>query len=179
MTSHTTLTSAPSRCTAQDLSTASSKLTLDKAPPTNLSPTSQPRFGAPLQTDTVNPHPSNNLTTPALDMSLDPPTYLSSLRNNIRARPIPWDGAVRAGTITEEQLTRIRAVDKVRKEQRKRTVEEELDAYKTLFLGGGEGAARSILEAAARRADVVQYVLVLLGDLLQGMLTFRSFARGG
>ena len=86
---------------------------------------------------------------------------------------------MRAGTITEEQLTRIRAVDKVRKEQRKRTVEEELDAYKTLFLGGGEGAARSILEAAARRADVVQYVLVLLGDLLQGMLTFRSFARGG
>ncbi|OBT57462.1 hypothetical protein VE04_02289 [Pseudogymnoascus sp. 24MN13] len=101
-------------------------------------------------------------------MSLDPPTYLSSLRNNIRARPIPWDGAVRAGTITEEQLTRIRAVDKVRKEQRKRTVEDGLDAYRTLFLGGDEGGARSILEAAARRADVVQYVLVLLGDLLEG-----------
>lgn len=86
---------------------------------------------------------------------------------------------MRAGTITEEQLTRIRAVDKVRKEQRKRTVEDGLDAYRTLFLGGDEGGARSILEAAARRADVVQYVLVLLGDLLEGMLTFRSFAGGG
>ncbi|OBT67150.1 hypothetical protein VE03_04457 [Pseudogymnoascus sp. 23342-1-I1] len=99
-------------------------------------------------------------------MSPDPPTYISSLRNNIRARPIPWDGAVRAGTITEEQLGRIRAVDKVRKEQRKRTVEEEVDAYRSLFLGG-EGET-SILEKAARRADVVQYVLVLLGDLLEG-----------
>ncbi|KFY68792.1 hypothetical protein V496_00792 [Pseudogymnoascus sp. VKM F-4515 (FW-2607)] len=99
-------------------------------------------------------------------MSLEPPTYLSSLRNNIRARPIPWDGAVRAGTITEEQLGRIRAVDKVRKEQRKQTVEAEVEAYRSLFLGG-EGE-RSILEKAARRADVVQYVLVLLGDLLEG-----------
>lgn len=78
---------------------------------------------------------------------------------------------MRAGTISEEQLTRIRAVDKVRKEQRKRIVEEEVDAYRALFLGGdggGEGE-RSILEKAARRADVVQYVLVLLGDLLDGM----------
>ncbi|KAL5352329.1 H(+)-transporting V1 sector ATPase subunit H [Pseudogymnoascus australis] len=99
-------------------------------------------------------------------MSLEPPTYLSSLRNNIRARPIPWDGAVRAGTITEEQLGRIRAVDKVRKDQRKQTVEAEVEAYRSLFLGG-EGE-RSILEKAARRADVVQYVLVLLGDLLEG-----------
>ncbi|ELR04773.1 H(+)-transporting V1 sector ATPase subunit H [Pseudogymnoascus destructans] len=104
-------------------------------------------------------------------MSLDPPTYLSSLRNNIRARPIPWDGAVRAGTITEEQLGRIRAVDKVRKEQRKRTVEEKVDAYRNLFLGGEGEGERSILEKAARRADVVQYVLVLLGDLLEGSQT--------
>lgn len=101
-------------------------------------------------------------------MSLDPPTYLSSLQNNIRARPIPWDGAVRAGTITEEQLTRIRAVDKVRKDQRKQTVEGELDAYRTLFVGDRGRNAKSILESAGKRADVVQYVLVLLGDLLEG-----------
>ncbi|KFY15057.1 hypothetical protein V492_02254, partial [Pseudogymnoascus sp. VKM F-4246] len=106
-------------------------------------------------------------------MSLDPPTYLSSLRNNIRARPIPWDGAVRAGTITEAQLGRIRAVDKVRKEVRVKTVEEGVGEYRELFLGAagdGEGE-RSILEKAARRADVVQYVLVLLGDLLEGSQT--------
>ncbi|RDW89010.1 ARM repeat-containing protein [Coleophoma cylindrospora] len=100
-------------------------------------------------------------------MSLDPPTYLSSLQNNIRGRLIPWDGAVRTGTLTEDQLNKIRAVDKVRKEQRKQTVEGDLDGYRTLFVGAD--GTPSVLESAARRADVVQYVLVLLGDLLEGI----------
>jgi len=100
-------------------------------------------------------------------MSLDPPTYLASLQNNIRARPIPWDGAVRAGTISDDQLSKIRAVDKVRKEQRKQIIEADLDGYRTLFVGGDRQP--SILESAAKRADVVQYILVLLGDLIDGM----------
>jgi V-type H+-transporting ATPase subunit H len=100
-------------------------------------------------------------------MSLDPPPYLSSIQNNIRARPIPWDGAVRAGTITDDQLSKIRAVDKVRKEIRKQTIEGDLDGYRTLFVG--EEGKPSVLESAARRADVVQYVLVLLSDLLDGV----------
>ncbi|KAE8453809.1 hypothetical protein EG329_009321 [Mollisiaceae sp. DMI_Dod_QoI] len=99
-------------------------------------------------------------------MSLDPPPYLSSLQNNIRSRPIPWDGAVRAGTISDDQLSKIRAVDKVRKEQRKQIVEGDLDGYRTLFVGA-QGKP-SVLESAARRADVVQYILVLLKDLLDG-----------
>jgi V-type H+-transporting ATPase subunit H len=99
-------------------------------------------------------------------MSLDPPAYLSSIQNNIRVRPIPWDGAVRAGTISEAQLSKIRAVDKVRKEQRKQIVEADLDGYRTLFVGGPN--EKSILESAAKRGDVVQYILVLLGDLLDG-----------
>jgi V-type H+-transporting ATPase subunit H len=70
-------------------------------------------------------------------------------------------------------------VDKVRKEQRKKVVEEGLEEYRGLFLGGagGEGE-KGVLERVARRADVVQYVLVLLGDLLEGMfvLFFDSFA---
>jgi V-type H+-transporting ATPase subunit H len=99
-------------------------------------------------------------------MSLDPPTYLSSLQNNIRQRPIPWDGAVRAGTITDDQLSKIRAVDKVRKEQRKTVVEADLDGYRALFVGAD--GKPSVLESAAKRADVVQYILVLLGDLLDG-----------
>lgn len=106
------------------------------------------------------------------DMSLDPPTYLSSLQNNIRQRPIPWDGAVRAGTISEEQLSKIRAVDKVRKEQRKTVIEGDLDGYTTLFVGASGKA--SVLESAAKRADVVQYILVLLGDLLDGKSSTRS-----
>ncbi|KAH8663151.1 armadillo-type protein [Tricladium varicosporioides] len=100
-------------------------------------------------------------------MSLDPPTYLASLQNNIRARPIPWDGAVRAGTISEDQLSKIRAVDKVRKDQREQIIESDLDGYCTLFVGASGGP--SVLESAAKSTHVVQYVLVLLGDLLDGI----------
>jgi V-type H+-transporting ATPase subunit H len=94
--------------------------------------------------------------------------------NNIRQRPIPWDGAVRAGTITDDQLSKIRAVDKVRKDLRKETVEKDPDAYRTLFVGSkGE---LSVLESAtkAKRPDVVQYILVLLGDLLDGTTSATS-----
>lgn len=97
-------------------------------------------------------------------MSLDPPTYLSSLQNNIRARPIPWDGAVRTGTITDNDLKKIKAVDKVRKEQRRQTVEGDLQSYQLLILGGQK--SKSVLESAAKRIDVVHYMLVLTGDLL-------------
>lgn len=105
-------------------------------------------------------------------MSLDPPSYIASLQNNTRNRPVPWDGAVRAGTISDDQLSKIRAVDKVRKDQRKQVIEGDLDGYRTLFVGG-EGKP-SILESAAKRADVVQYVLVLLRDLLDG----KDFSSG-
>ena len=101
-------------------------------------------------------------------MSLDPPPYLNSLQNNIRARPIPWDGAVRTGTITDNDLKKIKAVDKVRKEQRRQTVEADFEAYQSLILGGGK--SKSVLESAAKRGDVVQYMLVLTGDLLNGMI---------
>lgn len=107
-------------------------------------------------------------------MSLDPPTYLNSTQNNIRARPIPWDGAVRAGTITDNDLKRIKAVDKVRKEQRKQTVQADLEAYQSLILGGEK--SKSVLEsaAAAKRTDVIQYMLVLIGDLLNGTKSWKG-----
>ncbi|TPX11452.1 uncharacterized protein E0L32_007871 [Thyridium curvatum] len=97
-------------------------------------------------------------------MSLDPPTYLASLQNNIRQRPIPWDGAVRAGTLTDDQLARIRAVDKVKREVRQEKVEADLDGYRVLFVG--DEHTPSVLESAGKRQDVVQYILVLLRDLL-------------
>lgn len=101
------------------------------------------------------------------EMSLDPPTYLLSLQNNIRARPIPWDGAVRAGTLSEDQLSKIRAVDKVRKEVRKQKIEADVEAYTTLFMGGN--GRPSVFQSAIKRGDVIQYLLVLLGDLIDGM----------
>lgn len=97
-------------------------------------------------------------------MSLDPPTYLASLQNNIRQRPIPWDGQVRAGTLTEDQLEKIKAVERAKKEARKAIVEGDLDGYRILFVS--EDGKPSVLELASKRAEVVQYTLVLLKDLL-------------
>ena len=99
-------------------------------------------------------------------MSLDPPAYISSLQNNIRARPISWEGAVRAKTITDEDLKKIKAIDKVRKEQRKQTIENDIETYTALLLGDGEN--RSIFENAVKRTDILQYMLVLVGDLVDG-----------
>ncbi|EED24111.1 Vacuolar ATP synthase subunit H, putative [Talaromyces stipitatus ATCC 10500] len=105
-------------------------------------------------------------------MSLEPPTYLNSLQNNIRARPIPWDGAVRAGNITDEHLRKIKAVDKVRKQERKQTVETDLKGYTTLLSGGS--SERSVLESASRRTDIVQYILVLAADLINDVPALAS-----
>jgi V-type H+-transporting ATPase subunit H len=100
-------------------------------------------------------------------MSLDGPTYLASLQNNIRHRPIPWDGAVRAGSLTEDQLAKIRAVDKAKRpEQRKEIVSADLDGYRLLFVGGN--GSPSVLEKAGKNTSLVQYILVLLADLLDG-----------
>ncbi|CAG7923222.1 unnamed protein product [Penicillium olsonii] len=98
-------------------------------------------------------------------MSLEPPTYLGSLQNNIRARPIPWEGAVRAGNITDDHLKKIKAVDKVRKDQRRQTIEADLSGYTDLLAGGAQG--KSVLDSASRRTDIVQYILVLASDLIQ------------
>lgn len=100
-------------------------------------------------------------------MSLDPPTYLASLQSNIRQRPIPWDGAVRAATLTEEQYAKVRAVDKAKRaEERKQVVEGDVDGYRLLFVGGS--GKSSVLETAGKHANVIQYILVLLSDLLDG-----------
>lgn len=109
-------------------------------------------------------------------MSLDPPTYLASLQNNIRQRPIPWEGAVRAGTLTEDQLAKIKAVERAKKEARTQTVEGDLDGYRILF--AGEEGKPSVLELARKRTEVVQYILVLLSDLLDSTLnSARAYVR--
>jgi V-type H+-transporting ATPase subunit H len=100
-------------------------------------------------------------------MSFDPPQHIVSLQNNIRSRPISWEGAVRAKTITEADLKKVKSIDKVRKEQRKSTIESSPQDYVELFLGSDNG--QSIFQAAAKRADIVHYMLVLLGDILDGM----------
>jgi V-type H+-transporting ATPase subunit H len=108
-------------------------------------------------------------------MSLDPPTYIVSLQNNIRARPISWEGAVRARTITEEDLKKVKSVDKVRKEQRKQTIEADPESYQALLLGAD--GAPSIFQAAFKRQDIIQYLLVLVGDIVDGKALVQAIVR--
>ena len=69
-------------------------------------------------------------------------------------------------SITEEDLKKIKAIDKVRKEQRKQTIEGDVKTYTQLLLGGDD--VKSIFESAAKRTDILQYMLVLAGDLVDG-----------
>jgi len=48
-------------------------------------------------------------------------------------------------------------------------VEGNTSAYVALLIGGKDGSG--VLEKAARRADIVQYILVLAIDLINGMLS--------
>jgi V-type H+-transporting ATPase subunit H len=57
-------------------------------------------------------------------------------------------------------------VDKVRKEQRKLTIEKDVKSYSTLLVGS-EGSG-SVLEKASKRTDILQYILVLANDLING-----------
>jgi V-type H+-transporting ATPase subunit H len=100
-------------------------------------------------------------------------SFLASIQNNIRGRPISWEGAVRAKTITDADLKQIKSIDKVRKEQRKQTIESDVDSFVTLLLGGN--GSQSIFEAAAKRQDIIHYMLVLLADMIDGMARSRDF----
>jgi len=73
---------------------------------------------------------------------------------------------VRAKTISDADLKRIKSIDKVRKEQRKQTVEADPKAYVELLLGGS--GQQSIFDVASKRQDIVQYMLVLTQDLVDG-----------
>jgi len=73
---------------------------------------------------------------------------------------------VRAGDLSDEQLKTIKSVDKVRKEQRKQTIESDPGTYGTL-LAGGDGTS-SVLDKAQKRRDIIQYILVLATDLVTG-----------
>lgn len=75
---------------------------------------------------------------------------------------------MRAKTITDSDLKKIKAIDKVRKEQRKQTIEGDIHTYTTLLLGNEE--TKSIFESAAKRTDILQYMLVLTGDLVDGKI---------
>jgi V-type H+-transporting ATPase subunit H len=74
---------------------------------------------------------------------------------------------VRAGNLTDDQLKKIKSVDKVRKEQRKQTIDKDPKSYSALLVGCQD--VGNVFDKAAKRQDICQYILVLANDLINGM----------
>lgn len=108
-----------------------------------------------------------------LAMSLERQPY-EELCSNIRARPIGWDGYHRAHIITVDEVEKIKAIDKVALERRVAIVEKDPKAYAKLFLGDGTEGSGILGRTAGSRGgadtSIIQYILVLMGDLLESAL---------
>jgi V-type H+-transporting ATPase subunit H len=108
-------------------------------------------------------------------MSVQPPAYLASLKSNIRSRAIPWDHARRARDLTDEQFAKIDLV-KNSSTNREQAVEGDIDGFRRLFAGGDDRP--SVFETASKNTKVVQFLLVLLADLVEEVPALaRSLAR--
>lgn len=73
---------------------------------------------------------------------------------------------MRAKTITDGDLQKIKSIDKVRKEERRQRIEADVQSFVTLLLGGN--GSQSIFDAVSKRQEIVQYMLVLTEDLING-----------
>ena len=69
-------------------------------------------------------------------------------------------------------MKKIKSVDKVRKDQRKQTVEGNLSDFSVLLVGSKSGG--SVLDKAAKRTDILQYILVLAGELINGTICHKA-----
>lgn len=105
-------------------------------------------------------------------MSLDTSHYISELYSNIRARPIAWDAYVRSNLVSDADVKKIKAIDKLPASQRSETVSKDAAGYAQLVLGEEGVLAKAIQR---NRVDIVQYILLWTADLLNGV--FPSPAR--
>ncbi|KAK9477021.1 armadillo-type protein [Lipomyces japonicus] len=92
--------------------------------------------------------------------------YLDEIIDNVRGRPIAWDGYVRAGIVTEEEASALKAVDKVSSFSRTTALKQGAEPYAKTFTS---------IFSKTDRADVLQYSLVLAADLI---IESEDLARG-
>ncbi|KZT56174.1 ATPase, V1 complex, subunit H [Calocera cornea HHB12733] len=90
-------------------------------------------------------------------MSLIVNPYLEESSSKVRSKPIPWEGYQRAGLITPAELAAIKKVDRQPRSKVESLLLTEGPQYATLYL--------SLLKKLVR-VDVLQYILVLIGDSL-------------
>lgn len=98
--------------------------------------------------------------------------YLDEVTANIRARPIPWEGYQRASLLSEDEVSKIKAIDKQPASKRQEMISNQSDEYANLV---------TTMLGKIKRTDILQYVLVLAGDFIaesrmfsQSLLTNHS-----
>ncbi|CCG81582.1 putative Vacuolar ATP synthase subunit H [Taphrina deformans PYCC 5710] len=91
--------------------------------------------------------------------------YLDELTANIRARPIPWEGYQRASLISEDEVKRIKAIDKQPALRKHEIISAESDEYAQLVMN---------LLSKIKRVDILQYTLVLAGDFISEVDAFAQ-----
>jgi len=100
-------------------------------------------------------------------MSLDGQNVLNEYKSLIRGRAVAWDAYIRFQLVTDNDVKKIKAIDKVPKEKRVGIVENDAQGYAQLVLGD-QGVLRK--SANEDKVDLVRYILMWTGDLLDGML---------
>lgn len=78
--------------------------------------------------------------------------------NNIRQRPIPWEGYIRANILSVEDGTMIKALEKLSSEKKLTVIKKSEDKYSSVFI--------KLLDSISRD-DVRKYLLCSLADLVE------------
>lgn len=91
--------------------------------------------------------------------------YLDEIQNNIRVRPIPWEGYVRANLLSANEAGLVKAVEKASPEKRETTVSQNASVYAMTIV--------TLLDRITRD-DVVKYLLSLTGDFATSVPAFAE-----
>lgn len=112
-------------------------------------------------------------------MSLDSQSILDEYKSLIRGRVVAWEALVRLQLVTDADVKKIKAIEKVSKEKRAGIVEKDGHVYAELALSDKGVLKKS---ADAGKVDSVQYILMWIGDLLDGKIAVGKLsltAEGG
>ncbi|ODQ63657.1 ATPase, V1 complex, subunit H [Nadsonia fulvescens var. elongata DSM 6958] len=94
-----------------------------------------------------------------------PSSYVDEIQATISARPIPWEGYLRAKLLTSTEASVIKSIEKQSKEKRKAIVEKDLDLYSTTSIN---------LIQKLTRDDIVKFILSLIADLVTDLPVFAE-----
>ncbi|KAK4053341.1 H(+)-transporting V1 sector ATPase subunit H [Microbotryomycetes sp. JL221] len=92
-------------------------------------------------------------------MALVHNSQLSDRSTKIRSKAIPWEGYQRAGLLSADEVQSIQKITSQRSQAAEQTLESQAKTYANLYIR---------LLAKLSRNDTLQYILVLVGDFVQG-----------